>query len=166
MRASLEKIRGLLQDIMGFAVVTTICIVSFSVFARLMSIPVAWSDEVVKIIFIWLVFIGSAVAYQSDSLIGLDLVEDMLSKKPVLQKGLKSIQGIFATVFGVFMTLQTFRIVSTQLQSGEVTPVLGFPLWLVNLGYLLGSLLFAVFAVQKLLAAVLSFQDRAGQDGA
>lgn len=146
----LQKLESLLQNIMGFATLVTICIVTYGVVARLFNIPVAWTDEIVRIIFIWLIFIGSAVAFSSNSLIGLDLVEDMLSKKTVARCVLKTIQAIFSIIFGVFMTTQTYKIVSTQLMSGETTPVLLIPLWMVNLGYFIGSILFAYFAITKL----------------
>lgn len=149
------KITKALQNIMGFAVLSTICIVTYGVVARLCNVPVAWSDEIVRIIFIWLVFIGSSVAFFSDSLIGLDLVEDMLSKKPGLKRALKVIQMLLGLVFGLFMTWQTYRIVSTQFNSGETTPVLMIPLWLVNFGYFIGSVLFAFFAIRKLAALFL-----------
>lgn len=143
MQKTIQQITKILQGIMGFAVLTTIIVVTYGVVARLLNIPVAWTDEFVRIFFIWLVFIGAAVAYESNALIGLDLVEDMLSKKPVARKLLKAVQMALGIIFGVFMTTQTYTIVSTQLSSGEMTPVMQVPLWLVNLGYLIGSFLFA-----------------------
>lgn len=151
MKETLNKLSKLFADLLGFAVLVTICVVTYAVAVRPFKIPVPWSNELVKSIFIWLVFIGSACAFQSDSLIGLDLVEDMLGKKPGLQKLLKILQALFALVFGVFMTVQTWTIISTQITTGEPTPVLQMPLWLVNFGYFLGSALFAVFALYKLI---------------
>ncbi len=160
MKVWYDKITSILQNIMGLAVLATICIVTYAVGARLMNVPVAWSDEVVRVIFIWLVFIGSAVAFYSDSLIGLDLLEEKLSKWPNWQKSLKVVQMLLALVFGVFMTLQTYTIVSTQFRSGETTPVMMLPLWLVNFGYFLGCVLFAFFAVRKLIQVVIAWTKR------
>ncbi len=151
MKETMNKLSKFFADLLGFAVLVTICVVTYAVAVRPLKIPAPWSNELVKSIFIWLVFIGSAAAYQSDSLIGLDLVEDMLAKKPGLQKALKLFQSIFALIFGVFMTVQTWKIVSTQISTGEPTPVLQMPLWLVNFGYFIGCALFAVFAVCKLI---------------
>lgn len=151
MKETMNKISKFFTNLLGFAVLVTICVVTYAVAVRPFKIPAPWSNELVKSIFIWLVFIGSAAAFQSDSLIGLDLVEDMLAKKPGLQKALKIFQMIFALIFGVFMTTQTWKIISTQITTGEPTPVLQMPLWLVNFGYFLGCALFAIFAVYKLI---------------
>ena len=164
MKATMDKISKIGANLLGFAVLVTICVVTYAVAVRPFKLPVPWSNELVKSIFIWLVFIGSACAFNTDSLIGLDLVEDMLSKKPGIQKALKIFQMIFALIFGVFMTTQTWTIISTQFTTGEPTPVLQMPLWLVNFGYFLGCLMFAVFAVRKLICLFL--KKKSGENAA
>lgn len=151
MKATMDKLRSLFENLFGLAVLVTICTVTLTVAVRPFKIPMPWSNELVKSIFIWLVFIGSAMAFSSDSLIGLDLLEEMLEKKPAIKKALKCLQMVCALIFGVFMTCQTYKIIAMQMSTGEPTPVMQMPLWLVNLGYFLGSVMFAVFAIQKLL---------------
>jgi TRAP-type C4-dicarboxylate transport system permease small subunit len=89
------------------------------------------------------------MAYKTDNLIALDLLNEVAAKRPRLLFCLKFLQGIGALIFGIFMSVHMFTIISTQFDTDEFTPVLNFPLWLVNLGCLLGSLLIVMFALQK-----------------
>ena len=41
-------------------------------------------------------------------------------------------------------------MIMTQFATGEVTPVVQYPLWLINVGFLIGSVLTLVFSVYKI----------------
>ncbi|MDR1932600.1 MAG: TRAP transporter small permease subunit, partial [Spirochaetales bacterium] len=71
--------------------------------------------------------------------------------RPVLSKVLKLIQHTGAIIFSLFLSVQTFKIISTQKSTQEFTPVLHIPLWLINLGCFIGSVIILLFALEKLL---------------
>lgn len=150
MKDKFTKLQGLLQSLVGVLVLCTILIVTTGVVSRLMKMPASWTDEMLRIIFVWLVFIMSAVGYHCDELIGLDLLEDMLKSRPRSKAVLKFVQSIFGVVFAIFMMVQTFQLVVTQIGTRELTPVMSFPLWLQTLGYFLGCAMFSVFAIYKI----------------
>lgn len=65
------------EFILGMIGVAMILIETYSVFCRNVthwSTP--WVDEVLRLMFVWIVFVGAAIAYRSDDLISLTLVED------------------------------------------------------------------------------------------
>ncbi|MDR1933897.1 MAG: TRAP transporter small permease subunit, partial [Spirochaetales bacterium] len=140
-----------IENCIGCLVVVTICLVTCGVAARMLNIAVAWTDELLRAIFIWIIFISAAIAYKTGNLIGFDLLEEMLSKRPVLSKVLKLIQHTGAIIFSLFLSVQTFKIISTQMSTQEFTPVLHIPLWLINLGCFIGSVIILLFALEKLL---------------
>jgi TRAP-type C4-dicarboxylate transport system permease small subunit len=92
--------------------------------------------------------------------IGFDLLNDVMAKRPRLLFGLEFLQNTGALIFGLFMSIHMLTIVSTQFSTSELTPVLGLPLWLVNSGCLLGSLLTVIFALQKFVLLI-ARKDRA-----
>ncbi|GHU05773.1 hypothetical protein FACS1894158_09730 [Betaproteobacteria bacterium] len=137
------------ENLIGYFVVLAVCLVTYGVTARMLNISVAWTDELLRTLFLWLIFIAAAMAYKTDHLIALNLLNEVAEKRPRLLFCLKFLQGVGALIFGVFMSAHMFTIISTQFDTDEFTPVLNFPLWLVNLGCLLGSLLTVMFALQK-----------------
>jgi TRAP-type C4-dicarboxylate transport system permease small subunit len=139
----------MVENTIGYFVIVAVCIVTYGVAARMMNISVAWTDELLRVIFLWLIFIAAALAYKTDNLIGFDLLNEMMKKKPRLSFVLEFLQCAGALVFGVFMSIHMFTIVSTQFSTSELTPVLNFPLWFVNTGCLLGSALIVLFVLQR-----------------
>jgi TRAP-type C4-dicarboxylate transport system permease small subunit len=149
--STVAKAARAVENCIGSLVVLTICLVTYGVVSRMLNIAVAWTDELLRAIFIWIIFIAAAIAYKTGNLIGFDLLEEVLSKHPFPGKVLKLIQHAGAIIFSLFLSVQTFRIISTQLTTREFTPVLHIPLWLINLGCFIGSVFILLFALEKLL---------------
>ena len=154
------KVELIAQYILGAAVLCTILLVNFGVITRLLLIPASWTDEMLQFFIVWLVFIMSAIALKVDGLISLEVVEDMLKRKPLAYKILKLIQAVLITIFVFFMLTQTYSLVTSQYFTQEVSPVLGFPLWVKNLGYFLGCVLFCIFAVWGLIDRIRAFKTK------
>jgi TRAP-type C4-dicarboxylate transport system permease small subunit len=150
----------MVENLIGCFVVVAICLVTYGVIARMLNISVAWTDELLRAIFLWLIFIAAALAYKTNNLIGFDLLNDVMAKRPWLLRGLKFLQCAGALVFGIFMSIHMLTIVSTQLSTSEFTPVLNLPLWFVNSGCLLGSVLTVVFALQKFIQLAMEEKQR------
>jgi TRAP-type C4-dicarboxylate transport system permease small subunit len=104
---------------------------------------------------------GSLMEYGGiSSRIALDLPVKMMKNKPQLLLGLKLLQCVGALVFGSFMSVHMLTIVSTQFSTDEFTPVLGIPLWFVNSGGLLGSLLIVLFVLQQIFLLIVRKKAR------
>ena len=161
MKNRLTKLELITQYVIGTAVLCTILFVNFGVVSRLLLIPASWTDEILQIFVVWLVFIVSAIAFKVDGLISLELTEEILKKKPMAYKVLKLIQSLLCIVFVFFMLTQTYSIVASQYFTQEVSPVMGLPLWIKNLGYFLGCVLFCIFGVWDLFNRIRAFKTKA-----
>ena len=139
----------MVEDAIGYLVVVAICVVTYGVAARMLNVSVAWVDELLRFIFLWLIFIAAALAYRTHQLIALDLLTERMKKKPWPLFVLEFLRHTGALVFGVFMSMHMFTIVSTQFSTDEFTPVLGLPLWFVNSGCFLGSVAIVLFSLQQ-----------------
>ena len=161
MKDKLTKLELITQYVLGTAVLCTILFVNFGVVSRLLLIPASWTDEMLQIFVVWLVFIVSAIAFKVDGLISLELLEEMLRKRPMAYKMLKLIQALLGMIFVFFMLIQTYSIVSSQYFTQEVSPVMGLPLWIKNLGYFLGCVLFCIFGVWQMSDRIRAFKSKA-----
>ena len=117
-----------------------VLVASYAVLARnVLLVSTPWSDELLKLIFIWTIYMGSAVLFMNDELISLTLLEDKYKEsKPKVYGILKAIQYVAAVGISALLTSQLFTIVST--------------LWVMNLGMLLGLGLIAIYGVVKVIA--------------
>ena len=155
-----KKAKDLGEKAIGAMVIVALLIANYGVLARyVLEIPAAWTDEITRAIFIWLIFISSAVAFSTDTLISLELVEAKLQGKPFARKCLKFVQAVLAIIFSVFCTYNGFLIVLKQFKSGETTPVVDIPLYFINLGFLIGASMLLFISVTRLRVAAVNLTD-------
>ena len=98
-------------------------------------------DELLKLLFVWSIFVCSAMAFLSDDLISLTLLEDRAKEQGKMKKYgvFKMIQYVVALVISGMIVAQLLTIVNTQMTTGEATTVLKYPLWVLNTGVLLSQ---------------------------
>lgn len=150
-----------MEFILGMAGVIMILIETYSVFCRNIthwSIP--WADEILRLIFVWIVFIGAAIALNSDELIALTLIEDKFKDKgkAVPYNVLKVIQYVAALVVAILLCQQEWVTMAGQIATGEATAITGYPIWIKSFGILIGFVLMAIIALIKLIGTCKSIK--------
>ena len=117
MKNALDKFISGLNFIFGIVGIIMVFIATYAVLARnVLIVSTPWSDELLKLLFVWSIYVGSAILFMNDGLISLTLVEDgYKEKKPVVYGVLKAIQYIAAIGICGLVTSQLFTIVGTQM---------------------------------------------------
>ena len=152
------------EMVLGFIGLAMILIETFAVFARnILHTSTPWVDEALKLMFIWIVFVGAALCFRRDELISLTLIEDSLKeKKRMVPYGvMKLVQYSSAVAVCILLVYRLSTIISTQLTTGEATTVLKYPLWFMNLGVFLGVLLIVLMGVFKIIDTLKYFRKDA-----
>lgn len=153
MKKALDKVISALNFVFGLVGIVMVFVATYAVLARnVLIVSTPWADEVLKLLFVWSIYVGSAILFMNDGLISLTLIEDgYKEKKPVVYGILKAIQYIAAIGICGLVTSQLFTIVGTQMSTGEATTVLKYPLWVMNMGMLIGLALIVIFGIVKLI---------------
>ncbi len=106
-----------------------------------------WTDELARFTTIWLVMLGSAVAFERGAHAAVDVLPDLLP--PAAGRLVRLVAYLLSALFlavlawqGVALTLRTMR---------QVSPALGLPMGLVYLAVPVGA---ALMALQALAFAV------------
>lgn len=161
MNKNLNKIKSVLEVIFGIAGIAMIVIETFAVFSRnFLHASAPWTDETLKVLFVWVIFICGAVAFLDDGMIAMTLIEDVLSKKKKVLGAIKIFQFACALVLSIALSIQSTQIVNTQIATGAKSAIMGYPLWFTNLGFLIGNVLTIVFAVYKLVDCKKFFSNK------
>lgn len=139
---------------LGLMGLITIILVTLSVITRFVfKFSITWSDEVLRLIFIWCYFIGSAILYFEGGLMRLELIDENL-KNHQNKSAYLTITFIQNSVILAFFTLISYYsvlIVKGQIATNQLTTTSGTPAWFPNVGFTIGMILMVVFSVQKLL---------------
>ena len=167
MKGLVSKLDAGVKRIFGYVGIVMILIETYAVFARnVLKAPAPWTDETLKMLFVWSIFVCSSLAFMGDELIGLDLIQEKISDNRKAYGGLKVLQYTLGLVFGVVTTNWGLNIILTQLSTNEKTAVVKYPLWIINMGFLIGSVLLVIFALWKIYDCRKYFQDNtAKKDG-
>ena len=96
-------------------------------------------------------------------LISLTLIEDGLKEKQKMfpYGVMKLIQYIAAVGMSILLVTQLFTIIGTQMSTGEATTVIKYPLWLMNMGVLVGVILIVIIGILKIIDTLKYFKREA-----
>ena len=154
MNGFMEKLNKALEVILGMIGIAMILIQTYAVFARnVLQVASPWTDEALKLLFVWTIFTGAAMAFYIDDAFCLTLVEDskMVMSRPAVYGIMKIIQFAGATAVALFMMWHLRTIIGTQMSTGEATTVLKYPLWIMNSGIMVGMIFTVFYGVIKLI---------------
>ena len=159
---TIDKVMMVIFGLIGTAM---ILVASYNVVARdFLRISAPWTDEALKLLDIWMIFVMSAVVFLQDGQISLTLIEDGrgVRSKPAVYHSMKLFQYVLAGVLNFELCKELISIVKTQVSTNEVTTVLQYPLYFLNVGMLIGSALTVIFAVIKVVDQVKNFNVSPG----
>ena len=164
--SSLNKaIDRFMMVVFGLIGTAMILVASYNVVARdVLRISAPWTDEMLKLLDIWMIFVMSAVVFLQDGQISLTLIEDGkgVRSKPVVYHCMKLFQYVLAGVLNFEMARELVTIVSTQMTTGEITTVMKYPLYILNIGMLIGCVLTVIFALIKVIDQVKNIHTEPG----
>ena len=165
MDSLVKKIDKVMLVIFGIIGTAMILVASYNVFARdVLRTSAPWTDEMLKLLDIWVIFILSAVVFLKDEQISLTLIEDgrKVRSNPPVYHAMKLFQYILALVLNAEMTRELISVIKTQMGTGEITTVLKYPLYLLNIGMCIGCILTVIFAVIKIIDQIRNFRTDPG----
>ena len=101
--------------------------------------PFTWSEEFLTFLFVWMVFIGCSIAVRKREHIHVDVLVQRFSPKT------RHVVAIFASIaFALFIALLGWTGLQTvllQIHTGEVSPAMEMPMWLISLAVPVGCVL-------------------------
>jgi len=137
-----------LEIIIGLILFVMFLITAFQVFARtVLQVSSVWSEELARLTYVWMVFLGAALLIKDDGLIRVTVLTDRLGKRAatVLQflTNLATVPFVVVMTWGAWMNTRlnwnTFAPTIDWLRMGYVYLVI-FLSGLLMLWYLLAKL--------------------------
>lgn len=149
----LVKIKRL---IIGISILITIFIANLAIVYRyVLGSSLPWSEELLRFMFVWIVFIGASLAYKKDQLVDLSLVTDLAKGRLSLFFDL--LRHLLSFLFIIIILYQSFMIMIAEINTGKISAAMEIQVWLVTAGLVLGSLLWSIFSIIKIFYAIKRF---------
>ena len=154
----LGKLNLLIMKVVQFLMVAImsvlVVIVFYSVLSRMiLNASIAWAEELTRILFIWLVFMGAVHVLHSKGHLGLTIIIDRISPKKQL---------FFEVVGWILIIAVTYAMINGGTRIVEVvrnsrTPALGLPGSMKYEAVLVAGYLMILTSIEHLLTALINF---------
>ncbi|MFZ7103888.1 MAG: TRAP transporter small permease [Peptococcaceae bacterium] len=144
--------------LLGIPALVVVILANLAVVYRyILQSPLSWSEELLRYMFVWIIFIGTALAYKNDELVDISMLTDMAKGR--LAKILEIIRNLLCLIFIGIFTYEGAVIFTSQFQTGEISPAMEIPLWIVSFGIFVGGVLWLYFGFAKFFVSVGSLKE-------
>ncbi|HCO49712.1 MAG TPA: hypothetical protein DIT55_09965 [Spirochaetaceae bacterium] len=147
-----EKKKFYLDELLGALFLTVMSLITFiNVVNRyLFAKSMAFSEEIVVNLFVWITMLGIAIAFRRGNHLQMTNLYDKFS--PKLKKISIIVSGLIAIIIFVFLIYNSSReIYKNMTFYHTVSDALGIPTWI----YSLGTPVFSLFVLKEIIASSL-----------
>ena len=124
------------------------CIMGIQIVSRyVFQNSLTWSEELVRYMFVWSAFLGVPFCIKHGLSIKVDQFRNLF---PIpLQKALMYIDKIIIFVLFLVMFIYSCLVVKASYLSGQTSPAMQIPMWIVQLSVCVSSLLSMIRSIQN-----------------
>ena len=151
---TLDKIVSKVEElitVVGLSAMTIITLVAVF-FRYVLQSPIIWSEEAARYLMVWSTMLGISIATRQKAHLGIDIFVSMAPKK--LQRALEIFSTLMMIVMFVFLTIISIVFIQSAIRTGNVSPMLRIPFYIIYLALPLGFGLSAVRSIQDLVDVI------------
>ncbi|MCI8609942.1 MAG: TRAP transporter small permease [Firmicutes bacterium] len=133
------------------------CCMILQIFMRhVMGASLSWSEESIRYVFIWMIFLGFGLAVKEDRHISITFFKGLLGEK--FQFALTLLSNTVFFIYSCLMLVFGVQVVMDFIQSGQTSPSLGIPKYLVFLAAPIGFTLVMIRLIKVTIKAIRDFK--------
>ena len=140
----LRAIRIAIVSCFGITILLCLCQV---IFRYLLRFPLFWAEEIMRLFFVWVIYIGISLCFYEKSHIVVSFVYERFPSK--VKAGLQIFIYVLNILFLLLMVLLGFKII--WFVGGQILPATGVPVYLLYLSYPVAGLMALIFIVGSLI---------------
>jgi|SRR5690625_4858337 len=117
----------------------------------------AWSEELARYCFIWLIYIGIAYGVKKSSHITVDIIYEMVSEKT--KKVFLIVADLLTGVFAIVAIIYGLKVIEQITQFGQVSPALGINMVIVFMSVPVGMTLTFIRLIQNVTKTIKNWNE-------
>ena len=137
-------IKGMTDVVAGIAIFGVLVVVLLQVASRLLGVPVSWTEEATRYLFVWMIFLGLAAGFRTVETARVVVFLALLPR--VFQRLSVPIYVTTSVIFFALMGWTGYQLVKQQFIMNETAATLIVPMWMIGIIMPLSSVL-AVLAI-------------------
>ncbi len=144
--------------IMGFLVVDVV----WGVFTRyVLGHQSPWTEELAKMLLIWVALLGASVGFIRESHLGVDYFVSKLSERWRIA-GRLVVYLLTAVFASIVLIYGGYRLVSLTLENGQPSPALNIEMGHVYLAIPISGVFIVLFSIETLIESISLLKKRSG----
>lgn len=154
-----KRVLDTLLELLVIGVVMVMVVdVLWGVFTRfVLNSPSRWTEEIARLLLMWVALLGAAVAYGRSEHLGFDYFVEQLD--PAAKKLLALVSQCIVVAFAMLvMVYGGFVLVTETLAANQVTPALGWKMGYVYLAVPISGIFMVIYGVEQFLGLALDAQ--------
>lgn len=120
--------------------------------------PLKWAEEFCRFCWIWSVFLSLPYTIRKGNMLRVSVLLDLMPQW--LHKTINIIVDLVTTVSMALLAFHSFSVVGKILASGETSPAMLWPMWIVYAVMLFGYAMAVVRGLQMVMIHVLHFGEK------
>lgn len=148
------------EIIMALLLIGISFIILLQIVMRLMGMSLPWPEELARYFYVWSVFLSLAFTIRTKTILRVDLLVSFLPRK-VQAKTVIALQLINAVLYST-LAVYAVRVVHFVKISGQTSPALEFPMYLVYMVIPFGFTLTAYRSLQQIYFIYICYSDSNG----
>jgi len=116
-------------------------------FRYVISQSLGWSEELSRYILIWIVWISACYIMRSGKHIRIEMIKNRFSESN--QKWIDALVLLLWSVFAAFLGVEGTKLVLEVQVTGQVSPSIGIPMWMVYMALPIGGVLMIIRIIQQ-----------------
>ncbi|MBZ2174909.1 TRAP transporter small permease [Schnuerera sp. xch1] len=135
--------------VLGVFLSIMVVVMGIQVVARyVFNSSLTWSEELTRFIFVWSAFLTLPYTIKFGISLKIDQLLNLFTKD--IRKVLNIISHILMLVFFIFMLYNATDVVRSAINSGQRSPAIGLPMYLIQVSSVVGFALTIVRVLQSL----------------
>ena len=120
------------EYLLAASIVVTVSVIFFQVLMRVFfGSLIVWSEELARFVFVWRVWLAVSLVTRRRGHLSINLLYNSVKGVPALI--LKTIARLVTMLFCVFLTYTGWAVMMNMFSTGQTSPVLMLPLWVLYL---------------------------------
>lgn len=117
-----------------------------------------WAEELCRFLWIWSVFISLPYTIKMENMLRVGVLKDMLPE--TLKKIVNIIVDFVTLVSMAYLGYYSIELLDTIKRSGEPSPAMQWPMWIVYLFMTIGFFLATARAIQVIILHIKNFHEK------
>ncbi len=150
------------KNVVGYATLLMVAIIFINVVLRnFFHSGLVWGNELSSYLNILAVYFAVSAGFKYGSHVGVSVVVDYVVPKK-LRKGVSVLTQLIILFFTVLVAFLAVRMTSTQMSSGQVSPVLEISLWIIYGIVVLGMIFSCIRVSMEIIKIIYKKKETGG----